>query len=235
MAKKVKVVSCPLTADDATAVINAAIDGLQAEEEAAAVTATTTVSAAISEVDVKDMQGERALIVYTSTLTTTNVAVTGFTGAPDGATIVVKDSDNKVVKPQADGTYKLAAASYTYTATCTGYDTLTDQALTVSAADVTAKSKSVTVTMTETVPKSTVTFTASPGGASATTFVVKSGGTTTITAESAGVYKLAAGDYTYTATCTGYTTQTDVTLTVSAADVSTGTKTVTVTMVATGD
>lgn len=145
MAKKVKVVSCPLTADDATAVINAAIDGLQAEEEAAAVAAvaaTTMVSAAISEVDVKDMQGERALIVYTSTLTTTNVAVTRFTGSPD-ATIVVYDSDNKVVKPQADGTYKLAAGDYTYTITRTGYDTQTDYSITVSAADVSTGTKTV--------------------------------------------------------------------------------------------
>src|SRR5574344_1218863 len=127
MAKKVKVVSCPLTADDATAVINSAIDGLQAEEEAAAVaavTANTMVSAAISEVDVKDMHGERALNVYTTTLTTTNVAVTGFTGSPDTA-IVVYDSDNKVVKPQADGTYKLAAGDYTYDLTRPGYGTQT--------------------------------------------------------------------------------------------------------------
>lgn len=144
MAKKVKVVSCPLTADDATAVINAAIDALQAEEEAAAVvTATTTVSAAISEVDVKDMQGERALIVYTSTLTTTNVAVTVFNGLQPNGTIVVYDSDNKVVKPQADGTYKLAAGDYTYTITCPGYDTQTDVPITVSATDISTGTKTV--------------------------------------------------------------------------------------------
>lgn len=145
MAKKVKVVSCPLTADDATAVINAAIDALQAEEEAAAVAAvaaTTMVSAAISEVDVKDMQGERALIVYTSTLTTTNVAVTVFTGMSD-ATIVVKDSDNKVVKPQADGTYKLAAGDYTYNITGTENHNQTDVPITVSATDVSTGKKTV--------------------------------------------------------------------------------------------
>jgi hypothetical protein len=147
MAKKVKVVSCPLTADDATAVINAAIDGLQAEEEAAAVAAvaaTTMVSAAISEVDVKDMQGERALIVYTSTLTTTNVAVTRFTGLQPNGTLVVYDSDNKVVKPQADGTYKLAAGDYTYDLTCPGYyDPQTDVPITVSATDISTGTKTV--------------------------------------------------------------------------------------------
>lgn len=47
--------------------------------------------------------------------------ITDEAGKVDGATIVLKDSDGTVIKPQADGTYKLGYGSYTYSVVKDGY------------------------------------------------------------------------------------------------------------------
>lgn len=73
-----------------------------------------------------------------------------FEPTPTNATIVVKKSDT-VVSPDASGKYHLAAGSYTYTASATGYTTQTDVTLTVSSSDVTTGTKTVTVTLVESV------------------------------------------------------------------------------------
>lgn len=47
--------------------------------------------------------------------------VTDEAGKVDGATVVLKGSDGTVIKPQADGTYKLGYGSYTYSVAKDGY------------------------------------------------------------------------------------------------------------------
>lgn len=159
-------------------------------------------------------------------LTLTKYAVVTFTKVPTSATIVLKSGANTVA-PEANGTYNLAAGSYTYTASADGYVTKTDEALTVAAGDVTAGTKAVNVTL---VKYCVVTFTKTPADL---TLVVKSGANT-VTANANGTYNLIEGNYTYTATKEGYTTITDEALAISSAEVTTGTKTVTVTMTASG-
>lgn len=73
-----------------------------------------------------------------------------FEPTPTNATIVVKKSGS-VVNPDAQGKYHLSADSYTYTASATGYTTQTDVSLTVSASDVTTGTKTVTVTLVQSV------------------------------------------------------------------------------------
>lgn len=73
-----------------------------------------------------------------------------FSKTPSNANIVVSKS-GVTVNPDASGKYHLGAGSYTYTASATGYTTQTDVALTISSSDVTTGSKTVTVTLVETV------------------------------------------------------------------------------------
>lgn len=47
--------------------------------------------------------------------------ITDEAGKVDGATVVLKDSDGTVIKPQEDGTYKLGYGSYTYSVAKDGY------------------------------------------------------------------------------------------------------------------
>lgn len=47
--------------------------------------------------------------------------ITDEAGKVDGATVVLKGSDGTVIKPQADGTYKLGYGSYTYSVAKDGY------------------------------------------------------------------------------------------------------------------
>ena len=61
-----------------------------------------------------------------------------FSKSPTNAEVVVKQSGN-VVSPDGQGKYHLAAGSYTYTASATGYTTQSDVALTISASDVTTE------------------------------------------------------------------------------------------------
>ena len=68
-----------------------------------------------------------------------------FSTTPENATIVVKDSESETVSPDASGKYYLVAGSYTYTASAEGYTTKEDQALTITAGDVTTGTKTVTV------------------------------------------------------------------------------------------
>lgn len=71
-----------------------------------------------------------------------------FTLSPATTTLVVKDSENHTVAP-VGGKYYLAAGSYTYTASAEGYTTQENQALTISAGDVTTGTKTVSVTLVE--------------------------------------------------------------------------------------
>lgn len=73
-----------------------------------------------------------------------------FSTTPADTTIVVKNSSSETVAP-VGGKYYLAAGSYTYTATAEGYTAKEDQSLTVSAGDVTTGTKTVSVTLTESV------------------------------------------------------------------------------------
>jgi hypothetical protein len=71
-----------------------------------------------------------------------------FTVTPVDATVVVKDNTNAIITAEEDGTYKLAAGTYTYTVTKEGYDTATGS-ITVAEAALT---KTITLKETSTNP-----------------------------------------------------------------------------------
>lgn len=158
-------------------------------------------------------------------LTLTKYCVVSFATTPEDAAIVVKNSLGATVAAESDGTYNLAAATYSYSATKDGYVDITDAELVVAAGDVTTGTKEVTVTMTK---YCVVTFTKTPTDL---TLVVKDSQSATVSAEADGTYNLPAGTYSYSATKDTYTPVTDQALVISAEDVTTGTKAVEVTLV----
>lgn len=154
-----------------------------------------------------------------------------FTLATSGATLVVKDSDGKVVAAETGanaGKYLLVEGSYTYSVTKAKYTGIIDEALAITNDDETNGTKAVSVSALTTC---LVTFSTTP--ADGVTIVVKQG-STVIAAEEEGVnagkYYMPAGTYTYTASADGYVTETDTEVTISAGDETNGTKTVTVTL-----
>ena len=72
--------------------------------------------------------------------------VVTFNKTPAGLTLVVKQGAT-TIDAEGDGTYKLAAGDYTWTASADDYTTKEDEALTISAGDVTTGTKAVTVTL----------------------------------------------------------------------------------------
>ena len=72
--------------------------------------------------------------------------VVTFNKTPAGLTLVVKQGAT-TIDAEGDGTYKLAAGAYTWTASADDYTTKEDEALTISAGDVTTGTKAVTVTL----------------------------------------------------------------------------------------
>lgn len=74
-----------------------------------------------------------------------------FTGLPDGAELTVSNGTDTLT-PNSDGSYTVTKGDYTYSVIAFGYENITDQPLTVGAADET-----VTVSMTP-LPVDTVTF-----------------------------------------------------------------------------
>lgn len=153
--------------------------------------------------------------------------VVSFAITPDAAIATVRDSNNGVVTPNQDGTYSLGEGAYTYGLVAEDYASENSIQLTISQADVTSGTKTVTKSMTRS--KCVVTFDCTP---EITNIVVNTDPVSSVVIpDQDGKYHLAAGGYSYTATAEGYTSQTDISLTISSGDVSTGTKTVTVTMV----
>lgn len=73
--------------------------------------------------------------------------VVSFVKTPANANIVVKDAQGKTVAPEANGTYRLAEGVYSYSATADGYTPVEDQELILTATDVAAGTKTVTVTL----------------------------------------------------------------------------------------
>ena len=84
---------------------------------------------------------DATLTVALTELFTITPAVT-----PEGATLVVKDSNSVTVTAEEDGTYELAAGSYTYTCSAEDYTTVTDQAFTVT------EDATLTITLEEVTP-----------------------------------------------------------------------------------
>ena len=138
-------------------------------------------------------------------LCTTTFAIT-----PETATLVVK-SGTTILTANLDGTYSLKEGSYTYSITATGYTPIVNAALTITNAEETTGTKTVTVVMTTCV----VTFATTPADA---TVVVKSG-ETVVTANQDGTYNLIAGTYSYTVSKEDYTPLTDEELIISAGDI----------------
>lgn len=155
--------------------------------------------------------------------------VVTFSVIPEGATIVVKDSNGKVISADDGGTYSLREGTYKYSITADDYTGITNKTLNISQSDVTTGTKTVTETLTRV--NCVVGFTVTNEGLDVDIVVKK--GTQTLEPDSEGKYHVPSGSYTYTASAEGYTTQSDVSLSVSAGDVSTGTKTVSITMVET--
>lgn len=75
-----------------------------------------------------------------------------FTGLPNDAELTVKNGDTTLT-PNSDGSYTVKKGEYTYSVTAFGYQSITDQPVTVGAED-----KTEAVTMTQ-LPVDTVTFT----------------------------------------------------------------------------
>ena len=73
-----------------------------------------------------------------------------FNTEPTTATIVVKDASGNVIVANDDGTYTLKAGSYKYDVTADGYESKENATLTISASDVTAGTKTVAVTLSQT-------------------------------------------------------------------------------------
>jgi len=73
-----------------------------------------------------------------------------FSKTPATATIVVKQG-TKTIEADSNGKYHLKEGSYTYDASAEGYDSKTGQAFTITNADETTGTKTITVTLTETV------------------------------------------------------------------------------------
>ncbi len=108
---------------------------------------------ALQNLSGKDIKGED----YTTTLEMLNAfnamyaCVVTFAVTPSGSTIVVKKGTT-VIAPEEDGTYLLKEGAYTYTASKPYYITKADQALTITNADETTGTKTVTVTLTAVTP-----------------------------------------------------------------------------------
>ena len=128
-----------------------------------------------------------------------------------------------VINPDASGKYHLKEGSYTYDASAAHYTSKTNQALTITNADETTGTKTVSVTLDR--ADCEVTFSTTPENA---TIVVKDSESETVSPDASGKYYLTAGSYTYDASAEGYTAKEGQSLTIAAGDVTTGTKTVTV-------
>ena len=124
-----------------------------------------------------------------------------FSGAPDGATFVVKQGETEIAA-EADGSYLLETGTYTYTASAFGYETSTDT-IEITSADVAhpvnlAKKVEYDVSFNITMPE---------GITSEAAIEVKYGDQV-VTPSEAGKYNLPEGEYTYTITCEGCETET---------------------------
>ena len=73
-----------------------------------------------------------------------------FTTEPTTATIVVKSTSGNVIAANDDGTYTLKAGSYKYDVTADGYESKENDTLTISESDITAGTKTVAVTLSQT-------------------------------------------------------------------------------------
>ena len=146
-----------------------------------------------------------------------------FSKTPSNATVVLKKGSETI--ESSNGKYYLKEGTYTYDVSAPHYTSKTSQSLTITNADETTGTKTVNVSLDRS--ECAVSFTLSPETA---TLVVKDSESHTVSPVD-GVYWLAAGSYTYTASAEGYTSQEDQSLTIAAGDVSTGTKTVSVTLV----
>lgn len=129
-----------------------------------------------------------------------------FTGLPDGAELTVKKG-TEALDPNSDGSYTVTKGDYTYSVTAFGYESITDQSVTVGAADET-----VTVSMAP-LPVDTVTFAYSDGVTDVRSpSITVATGTRTMSAESDSnglIYKLPVGySYSWTFKSANYAKQT---------------------------
>lgn len=119
-----------------------------------------------------------------------------FTPDVDGSTVVLKNSSEETVTPEAAGKYAVVAGTYTYEVTKTGYNTVTGSK-TVAATDL-----YVPIVMKQLFA---VTFASDPSGAN---FVVKDKAEDTISPTSGTTYSLIEDEtYSVTATKSGYSTE----------------------------
>ena len=72
-----------------------------------------------------------------------------FTTEPTTATIVVKNTSGNVIAANDDGTYTLKSGSYKYDVSADGYESKENVTLTISSSDITAGTKTVSVTLTQ--------------------------------------------------------------------------------------
>lgn len=119
-----------------------------------------------------------------------------FTPDVDGSTVVLKNSSEETVTPEAAGKYAVVAGTYTYEVTKTGYNTVTGSK-TVATTDL-----YVPIVMKQLFA---VTFASDPSGAN---FVVKDKAEDTISPTSGTTYSLIEDEtYSVTATKSGYSTE----------------------------
>jgi len=148
-----------------------------------------------------DLVKQKTIVVNLDAIPTE--ATVTFTKSPNDLSLVVKK--NGVELTAASGnTYQLEPGSYTYTASKSGYVSIENIEFTVAQADV-GKQKTIEVNLDAISTKATVIFTKEPDTLS---LVVKKG-EAVLQQEANGTYKLEPGDYTYTASKSGYVTKTE--------------------------
>ena len=131
-----------------------------------------------------------------------------FATTPEDATVVVKQGET-IIAPETDGTFALKEGSYTYTISADGYFSLADQALTITNAEETTGTKTVTKSLTK---YCVVTFDTTPEEAAITVYDATP---EEVEPEADGTYNLAEGSYTYDASADGYTSKTAQSLTIA--------------------
>ena len=142
--------------------------------------------------------------------TATPLAKVTFTGLPEGASVTVKQGEN-TIEAETDGGYLLEAGTdYMYSVIAFGYAPITDEAMTVSAEDTTAGSKSQAVTMTKVVTQDVKFSITKPTGidaAASASVTIKNGDDIVATLPQGDdlsyIAQLPAGEYTYTVSCDG--------------------------------
>ena len=154
----------------------------------------------------------------------TKVWQISFPKMPEGAEITVKQDGVELPVSATKKVWIVPNGTYTYSASLFGYEPVTDRAITVTDANL-AVQDGLTLSA-----KVSVTFNITPADAAAVITVVNSEKTTMKPKEEGGkLYKLPAGEYTYSVTATGYKSQKNQTLTVAAGE---ATQTVNVTLIA---